>query len=61
MVGVPFPILDKKSEKRIIAERRQELLSKIELSENNESIWMAAAALIYQQARSVSVAGKLSI
>ncbi len=60
-VGIPFPILDKKSEKRIFAERRQALLRKLESSENDEIIWMAAAVLIYQQVRNVSVAGKLSI
>lgn len=60
-VGIPFPILDKKSEKRILAERRQALLSKLESSENNEVIWMAAAVLIYQQVRNVTVAGEFSI
>lgn len=60
-VGIPFAIIDKKNEKRLLADRRQALLHVLESSFDKEQVWMIVVVLIYQLVKSSSVAGKLTI
>ena len=61
LVGIPFTVLDKKSEKRMLAERRESILHHIEQSFVNEEVVMCSTVLICQNIRSISISGRQTI
>ena len=61
LCGIPFTVLDKKSEKRMLAERRESILHRIEQSFVNEEVVMCSTALIYQNIKSISISGRQTI
>lgn len=61
LVGIPFSILDKKTEKKMMAMRRQGLIDRIEKSNAQDEILSTCVALIYQQTKSMMISGSLMI
>ena len=61
LIGLPFSVLDKKTEKKILLARREGLLNRLERCTDKEEIVMCATALLYQQIKSLSISGKLTI
>ena len=58
MVGIPFKIMDKKIEKKLLFSRRKELTLQLEEATNAEDIFDLAITLLYQQTRGIAVVGK---
>eukprot|EP00804_Cyclotella_cryptica_P017198 CCRYP_013134-RB/>CCRYP_013134-RB protein AED:0.18 eAED:0.18 QI:2038/1/1/1/0.4/0.16/6/178/911 len=61
LVGIPFSVLDKKNEKRILASRRQCILDQLEYSNDKEQVLLSAIVLVFQLAKNTSLAGKSAI
>jgi len=61
LIGLPFSVLDKKTEKKILLARREGLLNRLERCIEKEKVVMCATALLYQQIKSLSISGKLTI
>lgn len=61
MVGIPFSILDKKTEKKIMAARRQRLLHVLDTSQDKKVVLTSATVLIYQQVKNVTISGMKTI
>jgi len=57
LVGIPFSILDKKTERKNLAARREGILDRLEHSRNEEEVVMCATVLIYHQIKNLPVAG----
>jgi len=55
--GLPFKLLDKKSEKQFMFARRKELTGKLENTENPASVLNLSIMLLCQQIRGLAVAG----
>lgn len=58
LVGIPFSVLDKKAEKKILTARRQGLIDRLEQSSQRDEILSASVILIYQQAKNLLILGK---
>lgn len=61
LVGVPFSILDKKAEKKMMTVRRQGLIDRLEQSSQQDLILSTCVILIYQQTKSLMISGKTMI
>merc|ERR1712194_205245 len=57
LVGVPFSVLDKKTEKKVLAARREGLLERLEAAQDKEEVLLCTTALIYSQVKTLSIAG----
>ena len=57
LVGIPFSVLDKKSERKVLAARRQGLLERLEVAQEKEEVRMCSVVLIYYQVKNLSIAG----
>mmetsp|Transcript_24032 Transcript_24032/g.37666 ORF Transcript_24032/g.37666 Transcript_24032/m.37666 type:complete len:803 (+) Transcript_24032:2-2410(+) len=58
LVGIPFSVLDKKTEKKILAARRQGLIERLEKSSQLDEILSISVILIYQQVKNSMISGK---
>ena len=58
LIGIPFSILDKKAEKKLLTARRQGLIDRLENSSQQDEILHSCAILIYQQTRNLMLFGK---
>eukprot|EP00984_Skeletonema_dohrnii_P001192 scaffold371_cov84-Skeletonema_dohrnii-CCMP3373.AAC.3 len=58
LVGIPFSILDKKAEKKLLTSRRQGLIGRLEKSSQQDEIFRTCVILIYQQTKSLMISGK---
>jgi len=61
LVGIPFSILDKKAEKRMMTLRRQGLIDRLDKSNQQEEILSICVILMYQQTKSVTICGTTMI
>ena len=55
LVGIPFSLLDKKTEKKMVAQRREGLLHRLELSRNEEEVASCTVLLLLQQMKNISI------
>lgn len=58
LVGIPFSVLDKKTEKKILAARRQGLIERLKKSSQQDEILSICVILIYQQTKNLMISGK---
>ena len=58
LVGIPFSVLDKKAEKKLLTSRRQGLIDRLEKSSQQDEILRTCVILIYQQTKSLMISGK---
>lgn len=58
MVGIPFKLLDKKIEKKLLFSRRKELISQLEEAEDAQSILELVVMILMQQTCGVTVCGE---
>mmetsp|Transcript_7882 Transcript_7882/g.16124 ORF Transcript_7882/g.16124 Transcript_7882/m.16124 type:complete len:800 (+) Transcript_7882:123-2522(+) len=58
LVGIPFSVLDKKAEKKLLTSRRQGLIDCLEKSSQQDEILRTCVILIYQQTKSFMISGK---
>lgn len=59
LVGIPFAVLDKKAEKKLLASRRQDLIDRLEKSsQHDDEILSICVILIYQQTKNMMITGK---
>jgi len=61
LVGVPFSVLDKKTERKVLAARREAMLDRLEKSHDKEEVAMLAFVLIYHQVKNVAIVGMETI
>ena len=61
LCGIPFTVLDKKSEKKMLAERRESILDRIEQSLVEEEVVLCSTVLVYQNVKSISISGRQTI
>jgi len=61
LIGLPFSVLDKKTEKKILLTRREGLLNRLDRCTDKEEIVMCATALLYQQIKTLTISGKHTI
>lgn len=61
LIGLPFSVLDKKTEKKILLARREGLMNRLDLCTDKEEVVMCATALLYQQIKSIFISGKSTI
>ena len=61
LIGLPFSVLDKKTEKKILLARREDLLNRLDRCTDKEEIVMCATALLYQQIKTLTISGKHTI
>lgn len=61
LIGLPFSVLDKKTEKKILLARREGLMTRLDLCTDKEEVVMCATALLYQQIKSIFISGKSTI
>ena len=61
LVGIPFSIIDKKTEKKVMTQRRQGLIERIEKSQDPGEILNTCVVLIYQNTRNLVIAGQTMI
>ena len=61
LIGLPFSVLDKKTEKKILLARREGLLNRLDCCTDKEEIVMCATALLYQQIKTLTISGKHTI
>jgi len=61
LVGIPFSMVDKKTERKILAARRDNLLGRLESSQNKDEVVMCAIVLIYHQVKNLSITGTKTI
>ena len=61
LIGIPFSKLDKKTEKKVMAARREGILRILENSQAKEEILTSAIVLIYQLVKNVAIAGSTTI
>ncbi|KAL7429756.1 hypothetical protein ACHAXM_001871 [Skeletonema potamos] len=61
LVGIPFSILDKKAEKRMMTLKRQGLIDRLDKSNQQDEVLSACVILIYHQTKSVLISGKTMI
>lgn len=57
LVGVPFSVLDKKTEKKVLASRREGILRRLENSRNEDEVFLCATVLIFHQIKNMPMAG----
>mmetsp|Transcript_23688 Transcript_23688/g.51156 ORF Transcript_23688/g.51156 Transcript_23688/m.51156 type:complete len:1032 (+) Transcript_23688:95-3190(+) len=57
LVGIPFSVLDKKTERKVLAARREGILNRLEKSQDKEEILMCAIILIMHQVKNMPIAG----
>jgi hypothetical protein len=58
MVGIPFKLLDKKSEKKLMFARRKELTLQLQDATESKQILELAIILLFQQLRGIVVFGE---
>jgi hypothetical protein len=58
MVGIPFKLLDKKNEKKILARRKKELIFHLQDSTDPREILQLVIVMLIQQKRNVAVFGR---
>ena len=61
LVGTPFAILNKKTERKITDARREGILDRLERSQDREEVAMCVIVLICYQVKSLSIAGNETI
>jgi len=61
LIGLPFSVLDKKTEKKILLTRREGLLNRLDRCTDEEEIVTCATALLYQQVKTLAISGKSTI
>ena len=57
MVGIPFKLLDKKSEKKFMFSRRKELTLQLQEATDAKEIFELAIILLFQQTRGIVICG----
>ena len=60
LVGIPFSILDKKTEKNVLSARRDRLLERLEGSIEKKDVSIISTVLIYQQIKNISILGEFT-
>ena len=61
LVGHPFSVLDKKTEKKVLADRRERLLERIQVSQDSDEVLKCSVVLIYNQVKNLPIAGDETI
>jgi hypothetical protein len=61
LVGIPFSVLDKKNEKRILTSRRQCILDLLDYTSDKEQVLLSVIVLVFQLAKNNSIVGKSTI
>ena len=57
LVGIPYSLLDKKTEKKVVANRREGLLHRLEMSQNEEQVASCTILIHLQQVKNISIYG----
>ncbi|KAL7554024.1 hypothetical protein ACHAWF_017389 [Thalassiosira exigua] len=61
MVGIPYAVLDKKTEHKLLAAQREGVLQRLENSQNEEEAMMCASVLIAHQVKNLQISGTETI